>query len=261
MEKIKLNLSGMDDFFTQEAYKVLRTNLQFCGQDIRVIAITSCNENEGKTTIALHLAVSLAELGKKVLVIDADMRKSVMAGRNTTAKNAKGLSEVLTGIEKLADCLYETQYPTLQLMFAGKYPPNPVELLSGKYFSALLGGTRKVYDYIIVDTPPLGRVIDAAVVAPECDGVMLVIGDKNVRCRQAKEVVAQLEKGGSKILGVVRNSTKKKSGAYYYYGKKYGYGGRKAGYGAAVNTVKPEEKKAAGSHSSGDSSQSVVDGQ
>ena len=81
MEAIELKIPGTDDFFTQEAYKVLRTNLQFCGQDVRVVAITSCDENEGKTTVSLHLAKSLAELGKKVLVIDADMRKSVMAGR------------------------------------------------------------------------------------------------------------------------------------------------------------------------------------
>lgn len=220
MEPIKLKLPGANDFFTQEAYKVLRTNLQFCGPDIQIIAITSCNENEGKTTVALHLGVSLAKLGKKVLVMDADMRKSVMAGRNTTAINPTGLSEALTGMKKLSDCIFETQYPTLQLILAGKYPPNPVELLNGKRFTALLAEMRKVFDYIIIDTPPLGRVIDAAVVAPNCDGVILVIGGKNVRYRQAQEVVAQLEKSGSKILGVVRNGTKKKEHAYYYRRRK-----------------------------------------
>ena len=100
MEDITLKLPGEDDFFTQEAFKVLRTNLQFCGQDKQVIAVTSCNENEGKTTVSLQLARSLSELGKRVLVIDADMRKSVMAGRNTNAKRAIGLSEVLTGMVK-----------------------------------------------------------------------------------------------------------------------------------------------------------------
>lgn len=220
MESIQMKIPGTGDFFTQEAYKVLRTNLQFCGQDIRVVAVTSCQENEGKTTVTLHLAKSLAELGKKVLVIDADMRKSVMAGRNTTVKNATGLSEILTGMKEIEDCIYETQYPSLQLIFAGKYPPNPVELLDGKYFSALLSKTREYYDYVLVDTPPLGRVIDAAVIAPNCDGVILVIGDRNIRYRQAQEVVAQLKKSGSKILGVVRNCTKKASSTYY---SKYGY--------------------------------------
>ena len=75
MQEIKLILPGEDNFFVEEAYKVLRTNLQFCGQDMKVIALTSCNENEGKTTVSLHLARSLAELGKKVIIIDCDMRK------------------------------------------------------------------------------------------------------------------------------------------------------------------------------------------
>ena len=216
METIKLKLPGTNDYFTQEAYKVLRTNLQFCGQDVRVIAVTSCNENEGKTTVSLQIAKSLAELGKQVLVIDADMRKSVMTGRNTNAKNVVGLSEVLTGMVKLGDAFYSTQYPNLQSVFSGQYPPNPVELLSGKYFKALLAETRKVYQYVIVDTPPLGLVIDAAVVAPNCDGTILVIGNTTVRYRQAQNVVAQLEKSGSKVLGVVRNNTKKKNGVYYY---------------------------------------------
>ena len=113
---------------------------------------------------------------------------------------------------KLGDAIYSTQYPNFQIIFAGKYPPNPVELLSGKYFKTLLSETRKVYQYVIVDTPPLGRVIDAAVVAPNCDGSILVIGNTSVHYRQAQEVVAQLEKSGSKILGVVRNNTNKKDG-------------------------------------------------
>lgn len=216
MNKISINLPGEKDFFTQEAYKVLRTNLQFCGQDTRVIAITSCNENEGKTTVALHLARSFAELGKNVLMIDADMRKSVLAGRNTNAKDIVGLSELLTGMITLEEALYETQYPTLRLIFAGQYPPNPVELLNGKYFSALIQETREVYQYVIIDTPPLGRVIDAAVIAQNCDGIVLVVGN-STRYRQAQDIVTQLKKSGSKILGVVRNNTKKKSRVYYYH--------------------------------------------
>lgn len=230
MEKMILKLEGSKDFFTQEAYKTLRTNLQFCGQDIQVVVITSCYENEGKTTITLNLAQSLAELGKKVLVIDADMRKSVIAGRHTNVKNPAGLSEVLTGMVKLSDSVYVTQADSrLHMIFSGQYPPNPVELLSGKYFKALLAETRKVYDYVLIDTPPLGRVIDAAVVAPNCDGVILVTADNVVRSKQAQEVVAQLRKSDSKILGVVRNSVAIKRQGYYSRSKYYsayrkGYG-------------------------------------
>ena len=221
MEKLILKLEGSEDFFTQEAYKTLRTNLQFCGQDIQVVAVTSCHENEGKTTVTLNLAHSLAELGKKVLVIDADMRKSVIAGRHTNVKNPAGLSEVLTGMVKLADSVYGVQHSGMHMIFSGQYPPNPVELLSGKYFKALIAETRKVYDYVLIDTPPLGRVIDAAVVAPNCDGVILVMADNAVRSKQAQEVVEQLRKSDSKILGVVRNAVTNRRGTYYGKNSKY----------------------------------------
>lgn len=226
-KETSLKLIGSGDFFTQEAYKVLRTNLQFCGQDVHVVAITSCRENEGKTTIALRLGKSLAELDKRVLVIDADMRKSVMVGRHSTEKNATGLSEVLTGLATIEDSIYATQYSNLHVMFAGKYPPNPVELLSSPQFDAVLAAMRQRYEYIILDMPPLGQVIDAAVVAPKCDGTMLVMDTGSVRYRQAQEVVSQLNKSGGKILGVVRNNVSKSGGGYYsgkYYGKKKYYG-------------------------------------
>lgn len=217
MEKITLKLAGSDDFFTQEAYKTLRTNLQFCGQDIRTVALTSSHENEGKTTVTLNLAKSLAELGKKVLVIDTDMRKSIMAGRHFKVKNPPGLSEVLTGMAKLKDALFVTQMENLHVIFSGKYPPNPVELLNGKYFANLIEETRKVYDYVLIDTPPLGQVIDAAIVAQLCDGTILVLADNSVSSKEARSVVDQLNKGGSKILGVVRNYVHT-SGKSYYHG-------------------------------------------
>lgn len=215
MEPITLNLPGENDYFTEEAYKVLRTNLQFCGQDIKVIVITSYTENEGKSTIALHIGKSFAELGKKVLVIDADMRKSVIAGRNTTAKNPSGLSEVLTGMKPLSECLYPVKDTKMSVLFAGQYPPHPVELLSGKYFNTLLAESRKVFDYIIIDTPPLGRVIDAAVVAEKSDGAILVLGNSKVHYKDAQELVETIKKSGCRMLGVVRNNRKKTNRKYY----------------------------------------------
>ena len=209
MNKIKLKLIGQENFCVQEAYKVLRSNLQFCGQNVRVIAITSCHENEGKTTISLNLGKSFAELNKKVLIIDADMKKSVMVGKNTESKAVKGLSELLTGLAEYNECVCETQFPLLNIMFAGKYPPNPVELLSSTDFSNLISIVKENYDYVIVDLPPLGAVIDAAVVAPQCDGVALVISDNNVKCSVAQSVIAQLSASKSKILGVIKNDTNK----------------------------------------------------
>jgi capsular exopolysaccharide synthesis family protein len=186
--------------------KTLRTNLVFSGTSVRAIGITSFGPGAGKSTISLQLALSFAQTGKRVLLIDADMRKSVMAGRHTKAKNPAGLSEILTGLVKLSDGLYSTQYENLHIIFSGKYPPNPVELLGGKYFPMLLEETRKVYDYVLIDTPPLGQVIDAAVLAPYCDGTLLVMEAHSIRQKYAKALINQLGKSGSKILGIVRNN-------------------------------------------------------
>ena len=155
MEKITVKIPGDGNFAVEEAYKTLRTNIRFCGMDIKVIGFTSYGENEGKSTICLGVGKSFSELGKKVLVVDADMRKSVMAGRNSDAKNVQGLSEVLTGITTLDNCIFSTQYKGLDVFFAGKYPPNPVELLGGKYFASIITALKEFYDYIIIDTPPL----------------------------------------------------------------------------------------------------------
>ncbi len=222
MEKINLMLAGQDDFFTGEAYKTLRTNLQFCGKDFRVIGITSCSENEGKTTIALNIAKSFSELGKRILLIDADMRKSVIAARHTDAADVIGLSEVLTGLSQLGDSLYTTQYPGLNLLFSGKFPPNPVELLGGKYFVSAIEALRKVYDYIFIDTPPLGQVIDASIVATQCDGMLLVLGNPKLHTKQVQSTVEQLKKSGCPILGVVRNHVAPGGGYYSKKYKKYG---------------------------------------
>lgn len=230
MNETKIKLPGVDNYFVEEAFNVLRTNIQFCGQDVKVIALTSVTQNEGKTVLALHLGRSLSELGKRVLVIDADLRKSVMAGRNSSSKSVMGLSEAVTGMVNLEDCIYSTQYPRLDVLFSGKYPPNPVELLNGRYFDELIKAVCRVYDYVIIDTPPLGMVIDAAVIAAHCDSALLVIGSNNIHYRDAQEVVNQLEKSGCNVLGVVLNNAndqrkgyyhKRYSNGYYAYGAKY----------------------------------------
>ncbi|MBQ9746546.1 MAG: CpsD/CapB family tyrosine-protein kinase [Clostridia bacterium] len=217
MNQIKLNLPGEKDYFIQESFKTLRTNLQFCGQDIRTIMFTSVGENEGKSTVTLSLAKSFADLEKNVLIIDADMRKSVMAGRNTDAKNPKGLSEVLNGLAKLEDVLCQAEDSSVYVLFAGQYPPNPVELLSGKYFEDLINLAKEKFDYVIVDTPPLGRVVDAAVIAPHCDGAVLLIGNNRVPYRDAQEVVNQIRKSDCKMLGVVRNNSSVNTHTYYHH--------------------------------------------
>lgn len=212
-----------NDYQIEEAYKSLRANLQFCGDDKKVIAITSCTPNEGKSSVSLQLAISLAESGKNVLFIDADLRKSVLLGSTKAGQQTvKGLTHYLTGQSELQDVVYSTNIPKLYLIYSGPLPPNPAELLGGKNFRSFLKAVRKVYDYVIIDTPPLGNVIDSAVIAEECNGAILVIESGVISYRFAQEVKAQLEKSNCPILGVVLNKVDMQKQAYGKYGKNYG---------------------------------------
>ena len=211
------------DYSGAEAYKSLRTNLQFCGEDKKVIAITSCTPNEGKSSVTMNLAVSLADAGKKVLLIDADLRKSVLVGRTKVKESIKGLTHYLSKQAALIEVICATNVKNLHIVYAGPVPPNPAELLGGKHFRELLTSLRKVYDYILVDTPPLGSVIDSAIIAEECDGSIMVIETGVISYRFAQDVKRQLEKSNCPILGVVLNKVDMSKQGYYgkYYGKYY----------------------------------------
>ena len=154
MKKIKITYRKLD-YSSDESYKQLRTNLLFCGDDKKVIALTSCTPNEGKSSVSMNLAVSLTESGKKVLLIDADLRKSVLVGRTEVDTEVKGLSHYLSQQESLENIIYATNIPYFHIIYAGIVPPNPAELLDGKIFRALIPSLTEVYDYIIIDTPPL----------------------------------------------------------------------------------------------------------
>ena len=158
------------EYSENESYKSLRTNLFFCGEEKKTIAVTSCTPNEGKSTVSLNLAMSLADSGKKVLFIDADLRKSVLIGRTEVEEEIKGLSHFLSYQAAVDEVIFATNIPRFHIIYAGAVPPNPAELLGGTYFKQLLTAVRKLYDYVIIDTPPLGSVIDGAVIADECDG-------------------------------------------------------------------------------------------
>lgn len=219
------------DYSANESYKSLRTNLLFCGEDKKVIAVTSCTPNEGKSTVSLNLALSLADSGKKVLFIDADLRKSVLMGRTEVeGEEIKGLSHLLSHQETIENVICATNVPRFHIIYAGIVPPNPAELLGDKYFKRFLSAIRKVYDYVIIDTPPLGSVIDSAVIADECDGSIIVMESGVISYRFAQDVKGQLEKCNCPILGVILNKVDMSKQGYYgkYYGKCYGkYGDKK----------------------------------
>lgn len=218
MIEITLNLKS-DDYRTNEAFKSLRTNIEFSGEENKVLAITSCIQNEGKSSISLALAKAFAEAGKTVLFVDTDLRKSVLIGRYRIEQEVKGLTHFLSGQAEVKDILCKTDEKGLYMIFAGPVPPNPAELLGGKKFAAFISGMRQRYDYIIIDTPPLGRVIDSAIVAGVCDAAILVVASAQISYKFAKNVKAQLAKSGCKILGVVLNKVDTRQNRYY--GKYY----------------------------------------
>lgn len=224
METVSINKITKKNFQVEESYKALRSNIIFSGTDIKVIGITSCQPDEGKSSISLNLAVSMAELGKRVIFLDGDLRKSVLLGRYRINKPIKGLTHYLSGLNSIEDIIYSANVDNLHLIFSGQIPPNPSELLDSKGFSVLISYLRENYDYIFIDTPPLGAVIDAAIIAKNCDGMALVIEANAINYKFAQKVQAQLEKTSTKILGVILNNVDMSEKGYYgeYYGKYYG---------------------------------------
>lgn len=223
MKKLNLTDRRNPDYFYSESIKTLRTNIQLSGQSIKTILVTSCYPNEGKSDIALSLAQELGSIGKKVLLLDADIRKTAYVGRLEVQEEVKGLSQLLSGQAGLQDIIYNTNFPNMDIIFGGPSAPNPSGLLSENIFKILIKELKDYYNYILIDTPPIGTVIDAAVIGRCCDGAVFLIQPGNVRYRDAQKAFAQLEKSGCRILGAVLNKIDTSGDKYYssYY-KHYG---------------------------------------
>lgn len=237
MQHAVIQVKEQENYRVKEAYRTLRTNIEFCGSDIKVIAVTSCTPNEGKSSVAVNMAMAMAEAGKKVMLIDADLRKSVLVGRYKGQNIKLGLTHCLAGRAEFADVMCSTNNDNLFMIFSGPVPPNPSELLGGKMFQMILQSAKKTFDYVIVDTPPLGSVIDGAIVARQCDGTMMVVESKAISYRFVQQIKDQLSKAECRILGVVLNKVDMSSNGYYgnygkyygkYYGKHYGKYGKEA---------------------------------
>lgn len=227
MEKIAVKRFLPQDFYTVESIKTLRTNLMFSGDEVRAVALTSYSADEGKSTISFQLAAALAQNGKRVLLMDADLRRSVLARQLKVKGKVEGLSHCLSGMSKVGDLIFETDLPGLFIMFAGVRVANPAEVLGSTRFKKLVPALKGTFDYIIIDTAPLGQVIDCAVMAPELDGILLVIDSTQNSYKMERRIKQQLEKSGGKILGVVLNRVDfRDKGGYYGKDSEYGYGER-----------------------------------
>lgn len=210
----------------EEYYNALCTNLQLSGDDLKVFSITSVKPGEGKSTTSTNIAWAFACAGYKTLLIDGDIRNSVMSGVFKARDKITGLTEFLSGTTDLSQGLCDTNVENLFVIQAGSVSPNPTALLQSKNFSTMLETLRKYFDYIIVDTAPVGVVIDAAIVTQKCDASILVTAAGETNRREIQKAKEQLEQTGKPFLGVVLNkfdtSVYKHSpyGNYGDYGKK-----------------------------------------
>lgn len=223
MKKVTMNLPEIKDYRLTEGLNQLKTNLAFCGKDIKVITMTSSVPNEGKSSVSFDLSKTMAESGKKILMVDADLRKSVLAAKYHIQGIDKGLSHYLTGQAEIEDIIYETETEGFYLTVAGPLSPDPTSLLDSEQFQKFIDKVRDDYDYVIIDAPPLGVVIDAVIIGKYCDGAVLVIEQGVIKRKVVQDVIKQLKRGGVRILGAVLNKVDERIGAYGNYEYKYSY--------------------------------------
>ena len=208
------------DRLKKEAFNTIRTNIELCGMDVKTVAITSCIPNEGKTEIAMNTAMAFATAGKKVLLMDCDLRKSVLVARckvPETSQSSLGLTSYLVGKTDIEDVIVHTKIEGFDMIFAGSFPPNPVDLLSGERFAQILKYAREKYDIIILDTPPAGAVIDPVIISHQCDGAILVISSNTIKKKFALQIKDHLQEAGCKILGAIINNVQQNERRHYYY--------------------------------------------
>ncbi|HIY63827.1 MAG TPA: CpsD/CapB family tyrosine-protein kinase [Candidatus Mediterraneibacter stercoripullorum] len=228
MAQIKI-IRKNTEYHTKEAYRTIRTNLRLCGSDRKVVAVTSCLPGEGKSRVSIQLAQALSEDGSRVIIIDADLRKSGMLNNISLKAKCQGLSDYLSGQCRAEEIICTTDMEKLDAIISGPFPPNPTELFRTDHFAELIRKLREQYDYVLIDTPPLGSVIDTAVIAEQCDGIIWVISYGLISRGLALEIKSQMDLCKCPVLGAVLNKVELKNSGYYgrYYGKYYGeyYGG------------------------------------
>lgn len=226
-----------------EAVNTLCTNLSFSGVDVKKIMITSCHSGEGKSYLAMNIMRTMAKLGKMVTLVDADLRRSSITAtyglqfRNSDQK--PGLAHYLAGKEEEGDVIYRTNIEGAYMVPLGREVSNPLPLLNTQRFERLLDDLAAQSDYVLVDAPPVGMVIDAAQIAKYCDGTLIVVDYNSVHRQELIDVKNQLEQTGCPILGTVLNMVDYDS----YLSKKYYYKSHYYNYGYYGNAPQPERRK------------------
>lgn len=209
LEKPQSNIS--------EAYRTIRTGIEFSNldKDLKVICMTSSKQNEGKTTVLSNLGVSFAKIDKKVLLIDADLRNPSISKMFDTS-NSQGLMDILLGKRNIQDCIKKTKQENLYILTGGTIPPNPAEVLSSKKMSEFIESIKDEYDYIFIDSPPVGVVSDASIISAYSDGVIFVVGANEVDSNLAKIAKERLDSVKANIVGVILNKFRTDTNSEYY---------------------------------------------
>ncbi len=206
-----------------EAFNTLSTNLSFAGKDLKKIMLTSSHASEGKSFTSMNLMRKLAERGKRVILVDADLRRSminkVYGVQFDGNGKGYGLSHYLAGIAEMDEILYQTDIKGVMMVPVGRELLNPIPLIVSGRFEALLNKLAEMADYVIVDAAPVGVVIDAAEIAKFCDGILLVVSYNQVHRQELMDAKTQMEQTGCPILGTVLNQVDYEN----YTGKKYYY--------------------------------------
>ncbi|MFC5734303.1 CpsD/CapB family tyrosine-protein kinase [Cytobacillus gottheilii] len=203
-----------------EQYRTIRTNIQFSAidEEIRTILVTSSGPGEGKSTTVANLAVVFAQQGKRVLLVDADLRKPTVHYTFNTL-NTTGLTNVLTNQMSLMEAVKANDEKNLYILPCGPIPPNPSELLGSKAMTRVIAEALNEFDIILFDTPPVLAVTDAQILANKCEGTIIVVGSGKTEKEQLLKSKELLTAAQAKILGVVLNNKKMKdTDNYYYYG-------------------------------------------
>lgn len=208
-------------FVVVESYKAIRTNLSFLlsNKDSNVVVVTSPNEGEGKSTTAVNMAIAFSQLGEKVLLIDADMRRSSLHKKLKT-ENTDGLSNILAGMSTFKECVNQVA-ENLYLLSSGRIPPNPSELLGSPAFEELMKSVSPEYNCIIIDTPPMNVVSDTLIAARIAAGIVLVVRDGQTQNDEIKQAISSAKFANIKILGAIINGNKQSNAIGYKSGSKY----------------------------------------
>lgn len=212
-----------------EAVNTLCTNLSFAGENVKKIMITSCHSSEGKSFLSMNVMRTLAKLGKTVVLVDADLRRSMISSKYALQfeqEHSPGLAHYLAGMASENEIVYATNIPGAYMVPVGQEVSNSLPLLVSPHFDELLTSLSKKMDYVIVDAPPLGAIIDAAEIAKSCDGTLIVVNYDSVRRQELINVKEQLEQTECPILGTVLNMVKFDNylSKKYYYKSYYSYG-------------------------------------